>query len=591
MVFIILSIERGVSLKRLLKYVMKYKLRVIIPALTMLIAMIADMFNPYISKIIVDRVIEKKEYSLLSLLLLAILGITVLRAVFGYIKEYVADDLASKVSEDLKKDLYNHVQSLPYSYFDDMNTGELMARIGEDIDNIWKTVSFGFRLLLENAAYFIIATSILFYLNWKLALVTTLVVLPIAFIALKLEKEIGLTYGKISDQTATINTAAQENISGVRLVKAFAREKYEISKLLKLNNVNYDLNIEQASIVAKYFPLIEFLTNISIVAILCLGGYLVVKEDMSLGTLVAFIMYSGMLVWPMRMLGWLTNMLAQNKASAKKIFAIMDIVPAIKDNEDSIQLNEIKGEIKFNNVDFSYGEENILKNINLEVKAGETIALMGTTGSGKTSLINLIGRYYDVSKGDISVDGHNIKNIKLNSIRSKMAVVSQDTFLFSDTVEENIKMGKYDGTLEDIKKACECACALNFIEELPDGFQTVVGERGIGLSGGQKQRISIARALIRQASILILDDATSALDMETEYNLLRNLNTREEKPTTFIIAHRISAVKNADKILFLEDGEIVEKGTHEELLQLKGLYYEVYLEQFKDFNEDDREVI
>jgi ATP-binding cassette subfamily B protein len=591
MVFIILSIERGVSLKRLLKYVMKYKLRVIIPALTMLIAMIADMFNPYISKIIVDRVIEKKEYSLLSLLLLAILGITVLRAVFGYIKEYVADDLASKVSEDLKKDLYNHVQSLPYSYFDDMNTGELMARIGEDIDNIWKTVSFGFRLLLENAAYFIIATSILFYLNWKLALVTTLVVLPIAFIALKLEKEIGVTYGKISDQTATINTAAQENISGVRLVKAFAREKHEISKLLKLNNVNYDLNIEQASIVAKYFPLIEFLTNISIVAILCLGGYLVVKEGMSLGTLVAFIMYSGMLVWPMRMLGWLTNMLAQNKASAKKIFAIMDIVPAIKDNDDSIKLNEIKGEIKFNNVDFSYGEENILKNINLEVKAGETIALMGTTGSGKTSLINLIGRYYDVSKGDISVDGHNIKNIKLNSIRSKMAVVSQDTFLFSDTVEENIKMGKYDGTLEDIKNACKCACALNFIEELPDGFQTVVGERGIGLSGGQKQRISIARALIRKASILILDDATSALDMETEYDLLRNLNTREEKPTTFIIAHRISAVKNADKILFIENGKIVEKGTHEELIQLKGLYYEVYLEQFKDFNEDDREVI
>jgi ATP-binding cassette subfamily B protein len=591
MVFIILSIERGVSLKRLLKYVMKYKLRVIIPALTMLIAMIADMFNPYISKIIVDRVIEKKEYSLLSLLLLSILGITVLRAVFGYIKEYVADDLASKVSEDLKKDLYNHVQSLPYSYFDDMNTGELMARIGEDIDNIWKTVSFGFRLLLENAAYFVIATSILFYLNWKLALVTTIVVLPIAFIALKLEKEIGITYGKISDQTATINTAAQENISGVRLVKAFAREKHEIMKLLKLNKVNYDLNIEQAAITAKYFPLIEFLTNISIVTILCLGGYLVVKEGMSIGTLVAFIMYSGMLVWPMRMLGWLTNMLAQNKASAKKIFAIMDIVPEIKDSEDSIYLNEIKGEIKFNNVSFHYDEENILKNINLEVKAGETIALMGTTGSGKTSLINLIGRYYDVSKGDVSIDGYNVKNIKLKSLRSEMAVVSQDIFLFSDTVEENIKMGKYDGNMEEIKKACQCACALNFIEELPDGFQTVVGERGIGLSGGQKQRISIARALIRKASILILDDATSALDMETEYNLLRNLNNRENKPTTFIIAHRISAVKNADKIIFIENGEIVEKGTHKELIELRGLYYKVYLEQFKDFNEDDREVV
>ncbi|GAA0180606.1 ABC transporter ATP-binding protein [Clostridium sediminicola] len=578
-------------MKRLIKYITKYPIRIVIPTVTMVIAMIADMFNPYISKVIVDKVIEKKEYDLLAVLLLSILGITIIRAVFGYVKEYVADDLASKVSEDLKRDLYNHIQSLPYSYFDGMNTGELMSRIGEDIDNIWRTVSFGFRLLIENAAYFIIATSILFYLNWKLAIVTTLVVLPIAYIALKLEKEIGITYGKISDQTAVINTAAQENISGVRLVKAFAREKFEILKLLKLNKVNYDLNLEQAGIMAKYFPLIEFLTNLSIVAILCLGGYLVVKEGMSTGTLVAFIMYSGMLVWPMRMLGWLTNMLAQNKASSKKIFKIMDITPDIKDSEDSIELKNIKGDIKFKNVSFNYHGEEVLKNINLEVNVGETVAIMGTTGSGKTSLINLIGRYYDVAEGSVSIDGHDVRELKLNSFRKKMAVVSQDIFLFSDTVEENIKMGNYDATKEEMDKACKCACAYEFINELPQRYETIIGERGIGLSGGQKQRISIARALIREASILILDDATSALDMETEYDLLSNLNKRDKKVTTFIIAHRISAVKNADQIVFLEDGKIVERGNHNELLDLKGKYYEVYLEQFKDFHDVEKEVI
>lgn len=578
-------------MKRLLKYVWKYKLQVILPAAAMTIAMLLDMLNPYLAKVIVDKVITNKQFKILPIILLSLLSIALVRSVLGYVKEYVADALSTKVSEEMKRDLYNHIQSLPYSYFDNINTGELMSRIGEDVDNVWKTIAFGFRLLVENAAYFIIATAILFYLNWKLAIVCTVVVMPIAYIALKLEKVVGVTFGKISDQTAALNTTAQENISGVRLVKAFAREKHEILKFLELNKTNYELNMEQTNIFAKYFPFIEFLTNVCTVVLICFGGYLVIQKDMSIGTLVAFTMYSGMLIWPMRMLGWLMNTMAQNKASTNKIFNILDVEPSIKDKDNAIDLKEIKGEIIFDNVTFKYNEEDVLKDINLKVKPGETVAIMGTTGSGKTSIINLLGRYYDVSQGAVLIDGHNVKDLGLKSLRSKMSVISQDTFLFSESIEENVKIGNFDATFEDVKKACIAACGDEFISNLEEGYDTIIGERGIGLSGGQKQRISIARALVRNASILVLDDATSALDMETEYALLKNLNNVEKKATTFIIAHRISAVKNADQILFVEDGRIVEKGNHVELLSQKGKYYEIYCQQFKDFEELEGEAV
>lgn len=579
------------QLKRLFKYVWKYKLQVILPSMAMLIGMILDMLNPYLAKIIVDRVIKNKEFKILPIILLSLLGIAIARAVFGYIKEYVADDLSARVSKDLKIELYNHIQSLPFSYFDTMNTGELMSRIGEDIDNVWRTIGFGFRLLVENAAYFIIATVILFNLNWKLAIVCTVVVLPIAYIAMRLEKVVGITFGKISDQTAALSTTAQENISGVRLVKAFAREKHEILKFLELNKTNYKLNMEQTSIFAKYFPLIEFLTNVSSIVLICFGGYLVIKTGMTIGTLVAFTMYSGMLIWPMRMLGWLMNTMAQNKASTKKIFAILDVEPLIKDSENAVYSNDIKGSIKFDNVSFKYNEELVLKNIKLDVNQGETVAIMGTTGSGKSTLINLIGRYYDVTEGAVLVDGQDVKTLGLSSLRSKMSVISQDTFLFSETIAENVKIGNFDASFDEIKNACICACADEFITSLSDGYSTIIGERGIGLSGGQKQRISIARALVKDSSILILDDATSALDMETEYELLKNLNNAEKKITTFIIAHRISAVKNADQIIFIEDGSIIEKGNHTELLNMKGKYYEIYCQQFKDFEDLEGEAV
>jgi ATP-binding cassette subfamily B protein len=566
---------------------------VIVPSIAMTLAIVIDMYNPYLQKVITDDVFKAGNMSLLWPVLWGLIGITVGRAIFGYIKEYLFDVLSAKISIDIKRDLFDHIQKLPFNYFDSMNTGELMSRIGEDVDNVWRSISFGIRLFIENIIYFVIASVILFNINWKLTLICMVTMPPIAFLALKLEKKIGETYGKLSDQSVMLNTAAQENIAGVRLVKAFAREKHEILKFLRLNKENYTLNMEQTGVIANYFPPIEFLTNVSVVLLVAAGGIFVMKESISLGTLVAFTGYINMLIWPMRMLGWLTNLIAQANASAKKILAIMDVEPEIKDTEDSYRLPRVNGTIEFKNVSFKYKEEYVLRNVNLQVPAGSTVAIMGTTGSGKSSIINLIGRYYDVTDGAIYVDGNDVKEVNLSDLRSRMAVVPQDTFLFSASIEENIRFGKEAATLTEIKEACRLACAEDFIEELEEKYDTVIGERGIGLSGGQKQRLSIARALLRDASILILDDATSALDMETEYRLLKNLNERHENATTFIIAHRISAVKNADQILYVEDGRVIEKGTHEQLLQRKGKYYEIYCEQFKDFDttEQTEEVV
>lgn len=574
---------------KVFKYVLKYKGTLIWGTISMLIVIGVDLLIPYMQQIFIDEGIIAGNKNTIIFVLGAILSISIIKAIFGYNKEFKYDLLSTWVHEDIKNDLFTHIQKLEFKYFDEMNTGELMSRIGEDAENIWQTIGYGLRLFVENIIYFVISTIILFYLNWKLALACFIVMIPIGFIAVQLEKKFGKCYGEISDKTAEINTTAQEDIAGIRLVKAFSREKYEISKFLKLNKSYYDLNMDQAKVIGDYFPKIEFLTNISLVLMIVFGGYLVMNGEMSIGVLVAFSGYIWNLIWPMRMLGELTDLISRNLASAKKIFAIIEREPEIKSG--ALEDVNIKGDIKFENVSFSYNDELVLKNINLDIKAGSTIAIMGTTGSGKSTLLNLIGRYYDVKEGCIKVDNIDVKNYDLEVLRSSMAIVPQDTFLFSDSILNNIKFSNENADIEEVKKYSKLACSLDFIETLDEGFNTEIGERGIGLSGGQKQRVSISRALIRNSSILILDDSTSALDMETEQELLKNLSMMEKQSTTFIVAHRISAVKNSDLIVYLENGEIKEKGTHEELLELRGAYYDIYCEQFKDFNLLEEEVI
>lgn len=578
-------------MKRIIKYVFNYKFLIIIPTIAMLSVITLKAVAPYITKIIVDDILTNGKFDLLWQVLLLLLAVSIGQSISEYFKEYLFDILSTKVCTDIKKDLFDHIQSLSFSYFDNMNTGELMSRIGDDVDNIWMSISFAFRFFIENCILLVLSCCILFYLHQKLALICVITIIPVLFIAFMLEKKIGKIYEDISDQNAELNTVAQENISGVRLVKAFAREKYEILKFLNMNKDKYKLSMNQVNTMSSYLPFIDFLTNIALVAMVCLGGIFVIKGEMSLGVLVAFNGYIYNLIFPMGSFGWLANILSQTNASIKKISNILDVKPRIKNTEESVCLDKSQYHIKFKNVEFKHDDQSVLRNINLDIKPGMTLAIMGTTGSGKTSLINLIGRYYDVFEGEITIDDINIKKVNLNSLRENISIVSQDTFLFSDTIEENIKLGNKKASEKEIKNACEVACALEFVEDLEFGFKTVIGERGIGLSGGQKQRISIARALLRKSNILILDDATSALDMETEYELLKNLNSFKKNVTTFIIAHRISAVKNADQIIYIEDGEILEKGTHYELLELKGKYYDIYCDQFNDFSELEMEVV
>lgn len=578
-------------MKRILKYVSKYKGTVIIGTMCMLIVIGVDLFLPYLQQVFIDSGLMKGNQNVIVSVLVWIGIITIIKAMLGYGKEFLYDVLSSWVHQDIKNDLFAHIQTLEFEYFDNMNTGELMSRIGEDAENIWQTIGYGMRLFIENIIYFVISTIILFVLNYKLALACFIVMIPIGFIGIKLENKFGETYSKISDQTAEINTIAQEDIAGIKLVKAFSREKYEINKFLKMNKVYYDLNMEQAKIIGDYFPPIEFLTNIALVIMIVLGGFLVMDGEVSIGILVAFNGYIWNLIWPMRMLGELTDLLSRTVSSANKIFAIMDKEASIKTKENFKDVKNIKGNIEFEGVNFKYDDKLVLKNINLDIEAGSTVAIMGATGAGKSSLINLIGRYYDTCKGSIKIDGIDIKEYNLEFLRKNMAIVPQETFLFSETILNNIKFSNENASFEEIKEASKLACANEFIEGLELGYNTEIGERGIGLSGGQKQRIAIARSLVRKAKILILDDSTSALDMETEHELLKNLSNRKHESTTFIIAHRISAVKNADLIIYLEDGQIKESGTHDELLKKKGRYYDIYNDQFRDFNLLEEEVI
>lgn len=568
-------------MKRLKKYI-KHNLHFFISAIFCAIfALSLDMFNPKIVEMIVDRVILKNNMDLLPRLLLFMTLITFSRVVLGYFKEYFMDLGGSRLAYELRVDLFEHLQKLPFSFFDGINTGELMSRVKEDIDNIWFTFGFGLVFFIEQLFYFLIASVILFSINWRLTLIVLTLVPFIGYIAYKLERENDEIYGEISDQGVRLNTTAQEDIAGIRVVKSFGREKYEIEKFFEENRKNFELNVKQAKIFAKYFPWMDFLTNISIALAITLGGLWVIGDKMSIGTLVAYSGYVSMIVWPVRLGGWIVNMLAQCVASLKKIERLFREKPEKEFIKERVEVKEIKGEIIFKNVSFKYKDEYVLKNVTLHVKQGRTLAIMGLTGSGKTTLINLLGRFYEPWEGEILIDGVDIRKIDLKTLRENIVYVPQDVFLFSDTVRENIKLGK-EVEEDVIEKALRDARALHFVRNLPEGLETIIGERGLGLSGGQKQRLTIARALVRaligSAKILILDDVTSALDMETELYIQKAIE--EYGLTKIIIAHRVSSVKNADEIIVLDNGEIVERGTHEYLLSLKGRYYEIYQEQY-----------
>lgn len=568
-------------MKKIRTYLWEHRLAFGLAILAMIISISLDMLSPKLTQSMIDDVLLGGHMDLLTPLLLAYAGVGVGRFIFQYVKEYTFDLTGSKIAAQIRRAVFCHVQSLSTEFFDRTGTGELMSRIKDDVDHIWDGLTYVGMLMIEVIIHTSIVLFCMYSLNWKLAILPTIGMAASAAIAIYMEHRLDSVYESISEENATLNTVAEENLAGVRTVKAFAREKYEIGKFLSHNQRYYELNMEQSNIFVKYHPYISLISKILPISVLLFGGVQVMQGEFTLGELSAFFAYSNNIVWPMEMLGWLTNSLSYAVASNRRIQKLYEEKPAVKDPETPVVLPSVKGQITFEHVSFHKADQHeILHDISFTVKPGKTVGIMGTTGAGKSSLIYLLQRLYDVTDGAIYLDGVNIKDLSLHQLRGAMSFVMQDVFLFSDTILENVKLGKKDTlTLSSIKEASRRAQASSFIEKMESQYDTVIGERGIGLSGGQKQRITIARALARKAPVLVLDDSTSALDMETEQCIHDTL--RELKDTTkIIIGHRISAVCHADEILILENGQIVERGTHDELLAKKGHYYQTFVAQY-----------
>lgn len=539
-----------------------------------------DMVYPFITRSLIDDVIVGGNTQILMKLLFGLLAIGFGRAVFQFVKEFTFDYTSMSIGSKIRIGLFKHVQKLSIRFFDKNNTGELMARVKDDVDNIWNALGYVGMLAIECIIHTICVLVCMVSISPVLTIIPIVIMPIVAYTAVVLEKKIGKVYDDLSEENAALTTVVQENLTGVRVVKAFAREDYEIEKFRKHNKNYYDLSMKQSKISLKYNPNISFLTRLLLLLVVLVGGGFVIMDKISLGDLGAFTEYANNIIWPMEMIGWLSADMASGLASAKKIRKIWNEVPEIADKEGAGNLGRARGEVEFDNVSFNINDTQVLNNVSFKVPAGKTLGIMGVTGSGKTSIINLIERFYDATDGKVMLDGNDVKDITTQSLRENISVVMQDVFLFSDSIKENISIGRRDNITDElIESSAQSARAAGFIGKLSDKYETVVGERGVGLSGGQKQRISIARAIAKQAPVLILDDSTSALDMETEYEIQKELEAMKNT-TKIIIAHRISAVKQADEIIVLEGGSIAERGTHDELMAKKGIYYDTYNAQY-----------
>lgn len=571
------------SIKWIFGYINKYKFRFYFALSAVLLSSLIAMINPYLSGKLVDEVIIDNNSNILIPILGSMIAATIVKTIIRYTYQMTFEFVSQNVIFELRQNMYNKLQELDLDYYNKTRTGDIMARMTGDMDAVRHFVAWVIYNIFENVTVFIFAIVTMFIINVKFTLLMFALTPLVAFCAYKFAKQANPIFFGIREQFSKLNTVVQENISGNRVVKAFAKEDYEISKFEEKNKAYMDANMELANVAQKYLSILNALSNMFTIVMILAGGIFVINEQLTMGELV---MFNG-LIWainnPMNMVGWLINDAQRFIAAARKMKILVNEETKIKNPVDGIEPEKLKGEIEFKNVNFEYDYEPILKDISFKVKPGQNVAIFGQTGVGKSTIINLIERFYDATSGEILIDGIDIKKYNLQALRKNISISMQDVFLFSNTIEENISYGVSEADNSKVTWAAEMADANNFIQKLSDSYETVVGERGVGLSGGQKQRITLARSIIKDPSILILDDTTSALDVETEAMIQRNLNTVYKDKTCFIIAHRISSIKDSDLILVLEDGKIIESGTHKELLDNRGHYYGVYKAQYGDY--------
>lgn len=560
-------------------YLKKYRFPMALIFSFMMVNAFLGLVNPYISGMIVDEVIVDRKMELFLKLLILLAGGVLLKSATRYLYLMLIEKTAQNFLLDVRSEMYSRMQKMDFSYFDRTKTGNIMTRISGDLHVIRDIFASSATVVFESTFSFIFVLVLMIRMNFLFTLLLLMVTPLIGCFTFFMTKKTRRLYHDWHEQIIRLNSAVQENISGNRVVKAFCNEDFEIQKFTVENQGYKNEYMKLVNVWKKYLPIINFFGGMMTVVIILVGGVLVMNGKLSYGQLVVFTSLSGTLNVPLNIANWLSDQVQRFFMSGEKIIEMMTIEPGIKDAGDSIALEKCRGEVEFRNVSFSYNGEKVLKNINMHIKPGQTVGLIGPTGSGKSTLASLICRFYDCTEGEILIDGINIKDIQKKSLRSNIAIAMQDTFLFSDTIEGNIAYGVPDVEMESICQAAQAASAHNFILELEDGYDTIVGERGVGLSGGQRQRVSLARALLKNAPIIIFDDITSSVDVETEQEIQQSLKSIYSGKTTFIISHRISSVRNADVIFVLDNGQIVEQGTHRELMEKRGYYYSVFMIQ------------
>ncbi len=565
---------------RLIVFVRKHWVGMLLAFICMTVSTAAGLVVPRMLGQGIDTALSSGQKSTIVILAGIIIGASIVRGIAGFGNTYFTQVVSQKASYDIRNALYDHLQRLSFAYYDSAQTGQLMSRATVDIEAVRMFLSMGVLSIVQTVLLAGGTIYLLLSLDWKLALICLAFMPAIFWQTLYVSRRLQPVWLKVQQLIAALGATLQESLFGIRVVKAFSRQKEESQKFSADAKKLYDEQINAARLQAIYMPFMTFFLSVPTVLVLWYGGREVIAGNMTIGGVTQFMLYLGMLAMPVRRLGMIATMTSRTISAGQRILEILDTESAVKEKPNAIQLGRLKGAVSFKNVSFSYNSRvPALKNVSFEVQPGQLVALLGGSGSGKTTIVNLISRFYDVSSGSILVDGIDIRDVTLASLRKNVGIVQQDVFLFSATIRDNIAYGVPDASLEQIIEAAKAAQIHDFIQSLPDGYNTWVGERGVTLSGGEKQRVTIARSLLVNPSILILDDSTSSVDAETEHLIRQALDKLIKGRTTFIITHRLPIIMNADLILVLKDGEIVEQGTHSELMAKNGLYRQTYLAQ------------
>ena len=574
---------------RLMKYIRPYMKQLAAAVACIVLAAGANLYMPWIIKDMIDKVLMERDMAMLNLIAGGIIVVFFFRGVFYYGQSYLVSFVGQRVVIDIREALFEKFQRMPLAYFDRHQTGEIMSYVTNDVQALQNALVDKLIEFVTEASILIGSIVLMFYLDWKLTLIT-LITVPLVGQAMKIfGRKLKKSGTVIQERLADINSLLQESIAAVRVVKSFVRERYEIERFRRQNELNFQAEMKNVQLSSLLTPTVEFLAAITVTIILWIGGYEVVQGEITAGSLVAFLTYAVNLANPVKRIGRIYGAVQRAMAAADRVFDVIDMEETIHDREGAVPLPEIEGRVAVKDVSFSYKEgAPALSHVSLEASPGQLVAFVGPSGAGKSTIANLIPRFYEVNEGVIEIDGHDVRDVTLDSLREQIGIVPQETMLFSSSVRENIRYGRLDATDEEIEEAARAANAEEFILQLPQGYETKIGERGLNLSGGQRQRIAIARAILTNPRVLILDEATSALDTESEKIVQAALDKLMVGRTSFAIAHRLSTIFNADCIYVIDGGRIVEQGTHEELLSAGGLYSTLYNIQFRGEGEGEK---